>query len=179
MWFSDLFYVCVCLCVYVYLVFIHYSWHRAPKTLAKWKGKSFSHVWLIAIPWTLVHQVLCPWNSPGKNTEVGCHSLLQGIFPTQGLNPGLPHCRRILYHLRHWEAQNSCNFLEPKGFFIILFHNFLLRYLLLFLVAIVFPERNGGEETGVGVRETMLNQVGRRPEITSEHKGIMGVFCYS
>ena len=31
---------------------------------------------------------LCPWNSPGKNTGVGCHSLLQGIFPTQGLNPG-------------------------------------------------------------------------------------------
>ena len=44
---------------------------------------------------------LCPWNSPGKNTEVGCHSILQGVFPTQGWNPGLPHCRRILYHLSH------------------------------------------------------------------------------
>ena len=33
---------------------------------------------------------LCPWNSPGKKNEVGCHSLLQGIFPTQGLNPGSP-----------------------------------------------------------------------------------------
>ena len=41
---------------------------------------------------------LCPWNSPGKNTGVGCHSLLQGIFPTQGLNLGLPCCRQILYH---------------------------------------------------------------------------------
>ena len=38
-------------------------------------------------------------DSPGKNTGVGCHALLQGIFPTQGLNPGLPHCRRILYCL--------------------------------------------------------------------------------
>ena len=38
-------------------------------------------------------------DSPGKNTGVGSHALLQGIFPTQGLNPGLPHCRRILYHL--------------------------------------------------------------------------------
>ena len=38
-------------------------------------------------------------DSPGKNTEVGCHSLPQGIFPTQGLNPGLPHYRWILYHL--------------------------------------------------------------------------------
>ena len=40
-------------------------------------------------------------NSPGKNTTVGYHVLLQGIFPTQGLNPGLPHCRQILYQLSH------------------------------------------------------------------------------
>ena len=40
-------------------------------------------------------------DSPGKNTGVGCHALLQGIFPTQGLNPGLPHCRQILYHLSY------------------------------------------------------------------------------
>ena len=39
--------------------------------------------------------------SPGRNTGVGCHSLLQGIFPTQGLNPDLPHCRWILYRLSH------------------------------------------------------------------------------
>ena len=37
------------------------------------------------------------WNSPGNNTGVGSRSPLQGIFPTQGSNPGLPHCRRILY----------------------------------------------------------------------------------
>ena len=42
-----------------------------------------------------------PWNSPGQNTGVGSLSLLQGIFPTQGLNPGLLHCRQILYQLRH------------------------------------------------------------------------------
>ena len=46
-------------------------------------------------------RLLCPWDSPGKNTGVGCHSLLQGIFLTQGLNLGLPHCRQILYHLSH------------------------------------------------------------------------------
>ena len=46
-------------------------------------------------------RLLCPRGSPGKNTEVGGHSLLQGIFPTQGLNPGLLHCRRILYCLSH------------------------------------------------------------------------------
>ena len=39
--------------------------------------------------------------SPGKNTGVGSHALLQGIFPTQGSKPGLPHCRWILYSLRH------------------------------------------------------------------------------
>ena len=44
---------------------------------------------------------LCPWDSPGKKTGVGCHSLLQGIFLTQGSNPGLPHCRWILYYLSH------------------------------------------------------------------------------
>jgi len=41
------------------------------------------------------------WNSPGQNTGVGSLSLLQGILPTQGPNPGLPHCRQILYQLSH------------------------------------------------------------------------------
>ena len=44
---------------------------------------------------------LCPWDSTGKNTGVGCHELLRGIFLTQGLNLGLPHCRWIFYHLSH------------------------------------------------------------------------------
>jgi len=45
--------------------------------------------------------IVCLWESPGQNTGVGCHFLLQGIFPTQGLNPSLPLCRQILYHLSH------------------------------------------------------------------------------
>ena len=44
---------------------------------------------------------LCPWNSPGKSTGMGSRPLLQGTFPTQGLNPGLLCCREILYHLSH------------------------------------------------------------------------------
>ena len=44
-------------------------------------------------------------DSPGRNTGVGCHALLQGISPTQGSNPGLWHCRRSLYHLSHQEAR--------------------------------------------------------------------------
>ena len=42
-----------------------------------------------------------PWDSPGQNTGVGSLSLLQGIFPTQGSNPGLPHCRWILNQLSY------------------------------------------------------------------------------
>ena len=47
-------------------------------------------------PGSSVHE-----DSPGKNTGVGCHVLLQGMFPTKGPNPGLPHCRQILYWLSH------------------------------------------------------------------------------
>ena len=46
-------------------------------------------------------RLLCPWDSLGKNTGVGCHSLLQGIFLTQGQNLGLSHCWQILYGLSH------------------------------------------------------------------------------
>ena len=48
------------------------------------------------LPGSSVHR-----DSPDKNTGTGCHALLQGIFPTQGLNPGLPHCRQILYQLSY------------------------------------------------------------------------------
>ena len=47
------------------------------------------------------HGLYSPWNSPGQNTGVGSLSLLQGIFPIQGANPGLPHHTQILYQLSH------------------------------------------------------------------------------
>ena len=47
------------------------------------------------------HGLQSPWDPPGQNTGVGSLSLLQGIFPTQGSNPGSPHCRQILYQLSH------------------------------------------------------------------------------
>ena len=43
-------------------------------------------------------RLLCPWDYLDDNTRVGCHVLLQGIFPTQGSNTGLLHCRQILHH---------------------------------------------------------------------------------
>ena len=68
--------------------------------------------------------LLSPWNSPGQNTGVSNLSLLQGILPTQGSNPGLPHCRQILYQLSHkgsprileWVAYPfSCGSSQPRN----------------------------------------------------------------
>ena len=60
-----------------------------------WKWKSLSHVWLC-------DPMGCsPWTSPGQNTGVGSLFLLQGISPTQGSNPGLPHCKQTLYCVSH------------------------------------------------------------------------------
>ena len=66
-------------------------------------------VCLVAQSWpTLCHRMYCSppgssvhGDSPGKNAGVGCYAFLQGIFPTLGSNPGLPHCRQILYYLSH------------------------------------------------------------------------------
>ena len=61
--------------------------------------RSLSHVQLFATPWTVATMLLHPWDFPGKRTGVDC--LLQGIFLTQGSNPGLPHFRQMLYRLSH------------------------------------------------------------------------------
>ena len=77
---------------------------------------------------TLCNPMGCPWDSPGKNTGVDCHSLLQGIFPTQGLNPGLQHCRQMLYHLRSSERANFC-FIDYAKAFDCVDHNKLWKIL--------------------------------------------------
>ena len=76
--------------IYIYIcIFVYYE---------KWK--LLSRVWLVA-----THRQYSPRNSLGQNTGVGSLSRLQGIFPTQGSNPGLPHCRWILYQLSHKGSQ--------------------------------------------------------------------------
>ena len=66
------------------------------------KVKLLSHVRLFVTPWTVAcTRLLHPWDFLGKSTGVGCHFLLQGMFLTQGLNPGLRHCRQTLYRLSH------------------------------------------------------------------------------
>ena len=62
------------------------------------------HMCCAVLSRTVMSDSLCPWDSPGKNTGMGCHALFQGIFLTQGSNPGLPYCRQILYHLSHQES---------------------------------------------------------------------------
>ena len=54
-----------------------------------------------------LYRLLCPWDSPDKNTGVSSRSLLQGIFQTHGLNSGLPHSRQILYQLSHWGSREN------------------------------------------------------------------------
>ena len=66
------------------------------------KVKLFSRVELFVTPWTVAYHVkIHPWDFPSKNTGVGCHFLLQRNFPTQGLNPDLPHYKQTLYRLSY------------------------------------------------------------------------------
>ena len=82
-----------------------------------------------------LHGLYSPGNSPGQNTGVGSLSLLQEIFPDQGSNPGLPHCRQILYqmsHKRNPKYLKSFNFINFSSFyftacFMILALGWLLR----------------------------------------------------
>ena len=77
------------------------------------KSESVSHSVMPNSLWShglWLARFLSPWNSPDKNTGRGCHSLFQEIFPTQGLNPRLLHCRQILYCLSHqgkWKWNHS------------------------------------------------------------------------
>ena len=67
------------------------------------RGSSQPRDWTCVLRGSCVAGRFSTTEPPGKprNTGVGSHSLLQGVFWTQGLNPGLPHCRQILYHLSH------------------------------------------------------------------------------
>ena len=86
--------------------------------ISKWK--SLSRVWLFLL--------YSSWNSPGENTRVGSLSLLQGIFPSQGSNPSLPHCRQILYQLSH----KGSPFFFTKKFLFLLY--FTLQYCIGFAI---------------------------------------------
>ena len=82
-------------------------------------------------------------DSPGKNTGVGCHAHLLGIFPTQGSKPGLPHCRWILYHLSHtfFTISDTCrrDFLKFQSTNLN-FLNFELLYFFKFVLIFLTPK---------------------------------------
>ena len=69
---------------------------KVPLSLYSFVLSCFSCFWLFATSWTVAPRLLCPWDFPGKNTEVGCHFPLKRIFLTQGLNPHL----LVLLHLQ-------------------------------------------------------------------------------
>ena len=69
----------------------------------------------LALPWALVNQAPLSRGFPKQDTGVGCHFLLQGIFPFQGLNPDVLHCRQILYCLSH---QGSPKFIKRRYYYL-------------------------------------------------------------
>ena len=136
-YFASMWDVCNCVVVWTFfgIVFL-WNWNENRPLPVLWPLLSFPNLlayWVLyfhsIIPkiWKPT-RFLCPWDSQGKNTGVGCHAILQGIFPTQGSNPGLLHCRWILYHLSHPEnpsliclliissisASSYCGILPPQ-----------------------------------------------------------------
>ena len=91
-----------CKLVYLFLFFFFYSRSHVQSVVSDFMT-----------PWTVACQVLLSGDSPGKNTGVGCHALLQWLFLTQRSNLGLLHCRQILYYLSHQGSPlSSYNLLE-------------------------------------------------------------------
>ena len=87
------------------------TWDSDPYCLRMWLYLEIGGFGLVATSclilvtlWTVASRLLCPRGFLGKRTGMGCRFLLQGIFPTQELNPGLLHCRQILYRLSHKES---------------------------------------------------------------------------
>ena len=89
--------------------FLSYNNVDQPYERKEKKVKSLSHVRLFVTPWTVAcTRLLCPWDFLGKNTGLGGHFLLQGIFSTQELNTNLPYYRQILYCLTLREDSEAC-----------------------------------------------------------------------
>ena len=82
-------------CLLLLLPWVHCLWNLS------WVSQSENESHSVVSDFLWCHGLYSPWNSPGQNTGMGSLSLLQGIFPTQGSNPGLPHCRWILDQLSH------------------------------------------------------------------------------
>ena len=94
-------YICVCVYMYIYICVYVYIWSYvfmfiAVLCLVAQLCLTLCNPMDYSLPGSSVHG-----DFPTRNTGMGCHALLQGIFPTQGSNPSLPHCRQVLYRLSH------------------------------------------------------------------------------
>ena len=114
---------------------------------------------------------LCPWDSPGKNTWMSCHSLLQGIFLTQVSNPGLLCCRQTLYRLSYEGTSPTSLDLTQMHFFFIaewhsimyMHHNFFIYLSVYGHLGVLLPEKSQGQRSLVsyspwGHREVSMTQ---------------------
>ena len=96
-------------------------------------------------PGSSIHEIF-----PGKGTGMGCHFLLQGIFPTEGSNPGLPHCRQKLYHLSHqWSPRNINKSSNKDQFSSVQFSHSVVSDSL-WPHGLYSPWNSPGHNTGVG-----------------------------
>ena len=139
------------------------SW--ATREAPKWKWKSLSYVWLF-----VTHGLYSPWNSPGQDTGVGSLSLLQGIFLTPGSNPGLPHCRQILYQLSH---QGSPRILEWAAYPFSRRSSWPRNWTRVsFIAGGFFTNYQGKELSGKPNRDSREN------ELNTRHFCYLSGFCY-
>ena len=119
--------VCVCVCIYIYISMV-LSIHLTLSFLCPYvhflslyscpASRLICTIFLDSMKWSVNHSVMSnslwphglhsPWSSPGQNTRVGSHSLLQGIFPTQGSNPGLLHATRFFTSWATRETPYTC-----------------------------------------------------------------------
>ena len=93
------------------------DWKRSifiPTPKKRKKVKLLSCVRLFVTPWTVVYHAPPFMGFSSKSTGVSCHFFLQRIFLNQVLNPDLPHCRQMLYHLGHWGSQSQRNAMPKK-----------------------------------------------------------------
>ena len=116
----------------------------------------------LVIPWTMPARLLCPWDSPGKNTGVGCHFLLQGIFPTQESNLGLLHCRQKIYQLSYVTTTNK--FKNQLGYFT----NYVSLSRYLTSLRISFPRSKLGDSNTSQVITEGLNVISSMEVLTIE-----------
>ena len=112
--------------------------HEAPQNQHGATYESESEIRSVVSDSLWPHGLYSLWNSSGQDTGVGSLSLLQGIFPTQGSNPGLPHCRQILYQLSHRGSMQLTGVFNTWT---------LLRILLMILCSVLFPGTNGRKLT--------------------------------